>query len=89
MDNEKSYKEQSREIWYNPNGKPTIEQLTFGCLQRIADAQEAMSNNYVKLLKDIEYLRNRNRELFADNERMARRISSLKGHITRMKKKKS
>lgn len=82
-----SLKEASRTEYAAPDKGATIEQLSFGLLQRIADATEAMANEYSKLLRE--------RDMYAGwyrqgREQIAKRdntIRSLKGHITKLKRK--
>lgn len=81
-----NFKELSKQNWGN-DISGTIEQLGFGCLQRIADATEAMAQNYVKLQKDYDYMRG-DRDYYRDsNQRALNSIRSLKGTITKLKKK--
>lgn len=87
-----SYRERSRENWgtpYSSDEKPalTIEQINSGCLLRIADATEAMAANYVRLQSEVDYLKRRRDQLERDNNRLCRQVSSLRGVITRLKKK--
>jgi predicted nucleic acid-binding Zn-ribbon protein len=64
-----------------------IEHINCGSLQRIADATERMAGNYTALQNELDRYKTYYREL---SERLARRdktISSLKGQITKLKKK--
>lgn len=68
----------------NPN---SIEHINCGSLQRIADATERMAGNYTALQNELDRYKVYYREL---SERLSSRdktISSLKGQITKLKKK--
>jgi hypothetical protein len=90
-----SYREESRKDYgqkYNdefstdpPNF--TIEQLNAGCLLRIADASEAMAKNHNALISENKYLTERINRVDSSNRFLNRSASSLKGHITRLRKK--
>ncbi|MDO6747199.1 hypothetical protein [Gilvimarinus sp. 1_MG-2023] len=83
-----TYDKESRKTWYDPNReKPTREQLQLGCLQRIADATEAMCKDREKLERDYRYMRESRDRYRADCERLERRNAALRGVITRMKRK--
>jgi hypothetical protein len=68
------------------SGPVNLEDVKIGCLQRIADATEAMAKNYQHLINDRDFYKRRYEEEKALGERMARRISALRGVITKMKK---
>lgn len=81
---DEDFKTLSRRLWKAP-GDITVEQISAGALLRIADALEIISKNYSQLLNDKEFYKSR-----YENERMVaarqqRRISALKGVITRGK----
>lgn len=81
----KLYREESRKN-YGTSAGIDLDKLKTGALLRIADATEKMAQNYDALLqakKSAEEGRNYWR---SESERMARRINSLRGVITRMKK---
>lgn len=84
----KNYKDASRANWARTdNRNPTTEQLQLGCLQRIADATEAMAKNYVQLEKDVEFWK---REYYHEKNRKdawQRSATSYKAHFTRLKNK--
>lgn len=82
-----NFREQSREHWHSESGNPTTEQLSLGCLQRIADATEVMSKNYADLIRQRDWYERqmkRERELRQQRDRT---IAGLRGVITRLKKK--
>lgn len=81
------FREQSRGNWFTDSGKPDTEQLSLGCLQRIADATEVMSKNYADLIRQRDWYERqmkREREL---REQRDRTIAALRGVITRLKRK--
>lgn len=55
-------------------GYPGNPNIQLGCLQRIANATEAMSKNYVQLQSDKEYYEKRYRETSAANAKLWRAI---------------
>lgn len=82
-----TFVEASKENWVSSNGlNPSNEQLQLGCLQRIAAATELMSKNYQSLFDELQRYKRYYNEERQVSQRMARTISSLKGHITRLKK---
>ncbi len=83
---EKTYKVKSRLNWWK-EGEPSTDELKLGCLQRIADSLEKMEKPFKDLLEHNEYLKGRLREEQAAGRHLNRRIASLRGAITRMKKK--
>lgn len=72
----------------NQSGYPGHENIKLGCLQRIADATEAMAANFIKLQNDVDYYKRRYTEESEAGQRLARRNAALRGVINRMKKKK-
>jgi hypothetical protein len=90
MSDFKSYRSHSKDNYGNLNkDAATLEQINTGSLQRIADATEAMAQNFVKLQNDYEYMR-KSRDNYREDYRTAQRqITALKGHITRLKKKQT
>jgi len=82
----KSYREESKKDWGTLGGAPTREQLVFGCLLRIADAQEQMAKPFVSLLSEAERLRRWHREGNESIQRLVRSNAALRGVITKLKK---
>ena len=84
------YKKASRSNWGTELPKDqnlNREQIQLGAILRIADATEAMAENYVKLQSDLAwYKENYYKAIGRCNDR-DRTISALKGHITRLKNK--
>ncbi len=84
-----SFKIESKKDWVTGGiDKPNTEQLTLGCLQRIADATELMAKQYQSLINDRDYYKKMYDEIFERNKKLERGISALKGHIKRIKKAK-
>ena len=85
----KSFIEESKAVWVAANGADVSDnQIKIGCLQRIATSLEKMETPYRNLLKDVEFLSRRSKELVAETEHLSRCNSSLRGAITRLKKRK-
>lgn len=59
--------------------------LKLGCLQRIADAMETMSQNYSRLIEEREFYQKRWREEERRAAALERSNRALRGTITRMK----
>lgn len=83
----KSYREQSKVDWGTESDSLTAEQIQTGALLRIADAVEKVAADYTAMRNSRYYWERRFTEERAASERMARRIRSLHGVITRMKKR--
>lgn len=88
-----SYKEESR-LDYGKSrddspgkGCATHEQLIVGSLQRIADATEHMASNFLELQKRAERIQKAAEYWQKESERNERRITALKGVITKMKRR--
>jgi hypothetical protein len=79
-------RELSKQSFISSKGN-TIEAINCGSLQRIADATELMSKNYVQLQKGKEYYQKAYCEKRDQNERLYRQISAMKGVITKLKNK--
>lgn len=71
----------------NENGFPGNEALQIGCLQRIANNVEKMAQNYRDLEANYDRMKE-NRDMWQRwYETEKRRNQTLRGHITRLKKK--
>ena len=66
----------------------TIEAISTGALQRIADATELMAKNYIKLQDDAAMYKRWYNESKEQKEKLYRQISALKGVITKLKNKR-
>lgn len=67
----------------------TLENIQTSCMMRMADAAELMASNYVKLQQDMDYYKRLYRESRGQIEVLNKKISSLRGVITRMKNQNS
>lgn len=83
----KSYAEESRkDLGTRFPGELTIEQIQTGAMLRMADASEKMASNYTQLQNDCDWYRQKYRKKNEEIEHLNRRITSLKGVITKLKK---
>ena len=86
----RSWKEHSRINW-ETTGEPeghscSDERLKIGCLQRIADATEAMAKSYTALRSHADWLEEDRKRLQATIERLSHSNAALRGHLKRIKK---
>lgn len=65
----------------------TKEELSLGCLQRIANAAEKIAGPYEAQLREIDYLKKYTKGQDVVIITLRRRIAALRGVISRMKKK--
>ena len=79
-------KEQSRKEW---TCDKDIDVLNLGCLQRIADATEAMAKRHIELIEENDRLKHVSEYRLHRIHRMYRSNAGLRGYITRLKKKVS
>lgn len=77
-------REDSKAHWKSDQ---TTDKINMGSLQRIADAAEAMAQNYNILFNDLEFYKKRYREMITVKKKQDRTIAALKGQITKLKKK--
>jgi hypothetical protein len=82
-----SLKEESRRDWNSLSENPDREELKMGALFRIADAVEAMSQNHVELTRQRDLYHKLMQEEREETARLGRVISSLRGVITKMKRR--
>lgn len=78
--------DESKRGWFRENGNPTIEELTLGCLQRIAAATELSCKDREKLEREYKYMRDDRDYYRRESEQRGRRIAALKGQITKLKR---
>jgi hypothetical protein len=64
-----------------------IEEMKFGCLQRIADATEVMANNYSQMLAENQNLRMKLKLAESDEEYTRRQVAAQKGLVTKLRNK--
>lgn len=77
-------REQSRKEYLANNGH---ESLRLGCLHRIADAMELTAKNYVAMQGDLDRYKRWYETEQACRKQLERRMSSMRGVITRLKRK--
>ncbi len=81
-----NYRESSKANWTN-TGPITIEHVNAGSLQRIADATELMAKNYAHLVGERDRLQQYHKNAQDEIMHLCRRISAMRGAITRLKAK--
>lgn len=82
-----NYRELSKSNYTPPFGNSVTEEgLNVGSLQRIADACEAMSGNFLDLQRSVAFYKNKSESLEAENKRLGRVIAGLRGHIGRLER---
>lgn len=79
-------REASKQNWDCRN---TVEDINSGSLQRIADATEKMAGNYIALQNDRDMYKRWYDQAREEKEKLYRKISALKGVITKLKTKKN
>lgn len=79
-----TFRNHSKQDW---NSENTIEAINAGSLQRIADATEKMSANYVNLQNDLDRYKRWYSERCEVVSKKNKTISSLRGQITKLKNK--
>lgn len=80
-------REESKKQWAPCGVNPTLEELALGAQLRIADATEKMAVNHDKLIRDVEFYKDRYKHYQRCYNAEQRTNSALKGHITRLKNK--
>jgi hypothetical protein len=84
----KSLKELSKTNWaVEDNSNPGDSNLIIGCLQRIADSTEIIAKDKDKLQRDYEYMKQSRDDYRSMYEKQANSNRSLRGVITKLKKK--
>ena len=78
-----TFKDSSKQSWTSAG---SVEHINAGSLQRIADAAEAMAKNHVQLQSELDRYKRHYEEQRDARYHAERRINSLKGVITRLKK---
>ncbi len=82
-------RDNSRLTYEPPLSGMSLEAISTGCLQRIADAMEVIAQDYRTLLRERDYYK---RELEAARERLKtqkRQIAAYKGQLRKIKKGKA
>lgn len=82
-----NYRKESRKDWIATGvAVPSIEQLSFGALQRIADATELMAKRHSELIGEKERAES-SRDYWRNmHDSIERTNRSLRGQITKLKK---
>ena len=80
-----SLRDKSRINWVNDNNSD--EQIKLGCMLRIADATEVMAKRYTDIIDECERAKRSAQYWREMNETQELRIRSLKGQITKLKKR--
>ena len=80
-----NFRESSRNDWTRPGGA-TPEDAKLGCLQRIADATELMAKDHAKLIRELDCAEKSRKSWMESYDRSTRRITALRGVITKLKK---
>jgi uncharacterized protein involved in exopolysaccharide biosynthesis len=72
---------------YSLVGTPNHQELQTGAILRIADATEKMAVNHVNLQNERDRFKRYWNEERVANERLRKQVSSLKGQITKLRKR--
>ena len=90
MSKEKKCLRQLTEInWSIPPDMQDYKYIGLGFLLRITEAVEAMAENHKGLIRERDNYEKWFREEVQRRRQLERKISALRGHITRLKKEKS
>lgn len=82
----RNLKNASREEWVSREQKPSLDELKLGCLLRIADSTEKMTENIIQLQSRYEQMVRLYRQERTERLFQQRRVAALKGVITKLKK---
>ena len=86
MSNVENSKTEFGDYYEEKEHYPGTDAMKIGCLQRIAKATEAMSQNYVRMENDLSmYKRWYEREV-ASVKKLVRSNNALRGYLKRFKK---
>lgn len=86
----KTLKDHSKVAWsFGGDEFPGYEKVKIGCLQRIADAAEAMAQNYLRLQSDLEYYKRRCKGLEQDVQTLKNSRAGYMAALTKEKKKRN
>jgi len=80
-----SMKEDSLKNWVS---SASTEHIQLGCLQRIADAVEKISGNYVRLTEDRDRYKSWYENERKRSQHLFKKIAGLKGAVTRSRRKR-
>jgi hypothetical protein len=76
---------ESKRPWEVTERGATLEQLTLGCLQRIATATELSCKDREKMERDYRYMREDRDRYRSGLETERRRNAALRGQITKLR----
>lgn len=65
----------------------TLEAISTGSLQRIADATELMAKDYSRMQTDLKFYKDKYLQKCKEIENLENRIAAYKGVVTKLKKK--
>ncbi len=84
MSDKRSHMAKSRDAWWC-DGTPRADQLELGCLQRIADATEAMSKTHTELIRQRDLYEQWYRDERRRKKTLERRLAATQGVVTKLK----
>lgn len=83
-----NYRDASRRNWHRIDGEaPDINQLQFGCIQRIADAAEKMASSYTAIEAERDRYKKLYYEKVSDKAKLIKEIIGLRGQIAKQVKR--
>ena len=85
-------RENSKTAWVFANDEDlpgSTENITLGCMLRIADATELMAKDRLRMDRDLAYYKDGYSQLQQILDTRDKTIASLRGWITRLKNKQS
>jgi len=81
-----SYRAGSRTNWGTTKiGDLTADEITLGCVLRIADAIEKLTQSYDAMRLDRDHHKRQKERVEAERKRLARSNAALRGHLKRAK----
>jgi hypothetical protein len=83
----KTWKEWSKSSFLTESENPTMHEIQIACLQRIADATEAMAKPFVKMTEDLAWYSKERTRLLNENQHLRNRIAGHKAAFTKLKNK--
>lgn len=84
----KDYRDESRTNWGTSQlGPLNLDQINTGAILRIADATEVMAKDHQDLINDRDWYKKRYEEGLEDLKKLDRKITAMKGVITKLKRK--
>lgn len=75
--------------WSVPPDMQNYKYIGLGFLLRITEAVEAMAENHKELIEERDHYETWFREEVHRRQKLERRISALKGYITKLKKERT